>query len=455
MTSLLQHAQARVVQTVRRSLSSDLKRLMRDTSWSTASSVAVSGMYLLEIMLLSRYLSKELLGIYFLIISFPELVQEILDMRVREIMVRYLAQFIHHDELRRAAALIKLMWLVDVGVSLLGLLVVAALSQFASVYVVGQPGYAGLMVLYGLGTVLGALDSAAGTILRVLGRFDLAFLGSFLVSASRLALIGLAVLVGASLDGLITSRVIAFGLSTVIFGGLTWPVVWRLLRPHYQASLAELRPFRSEMIRFAIHVNISSTIKTLATKLDVIIVGAILGPGSVAVYKVGTQLAKTLTLLSDSMITAIYPQFATLKAQGNERAIERLARQITLIMVVIQAPVLVGVLIWRRELLVLFAGAAYHDNTVVFVIATLGVAFTMVFFWIRPYLLSFGRASALTNSLVVGTIASLLALVSLTQVWGEAGAAVGFSMFYVGTILAQLWQMRWSRRGLALTPHTD
>src|SRR4051812_33917875 len=87
-----------------RFLRSGLKGFVKDSTWAFAASGTTLGLYSVEIMLLSRYFSKTTLGIYFLVLSIPELVQQVLDVRADEIMVRYLPVFAGDGQRRRALA---------------------------------------------------------------------------------------------------------------------------------------------------------------------------------------------------------------------------------------------------------------------------------------------------------------------------------------------------------------
>ncbi|GAB4581718.1 MAG: hypothetical protein Fur0022_44680 [Anaerolineales bacterium] len=435
----------------------DFRGLLKDSTWAFAGMVATSGLYFVEVMLLARYFSQELLGVYFLIISFPELVQQVLDVRVKEIMVRYLALFVGQGEKRKAVALIKFLWLLDVGVALLAMVLVMLLSGVVSSALFLDSGYASLMILYAVGMLFEALDSASGPILRVFGRFDLAFLASLLIALVRIGVIALAMGWDTGLSGLIFARVLVFVFSTLFLGYLSLKIAWRELGDHFHTPLNELRSMYRELVGFAFQVNISSTLKTLVSKLDVMIVGLILGEASVAVYKITTQLAKTLLLFSDPLSMAVYPRFSLLFSQNQPKLMNALIKRLTFIMVMGVVPLLVGVFLFRHTLLVAFAGEAYQENTLPFVFATWGIAFALVFFWVRPYGLSLGLAGLLTKSMLISASVSLLGLVFLTWLYGETGAAIGFGLFYALTIMVQLFfiSTQSGKRGLSLAIPLD
>ncbi|MCB8943119.1 MAG: oligosaccharide flippase family protein [Ardenticatenaceae bacterium] len=430
----------------RRFLTADLKALVKDSSWTMGGNIASSGLYLVETMLLARYFSQELLGVYFLIISFPELVQQVLDVRVREVMVRYLSMFVAQNEHRKVMALIKLLWLVDFGVASLALLIVALFSRLVSASLLDDPSFAWLMSLYAVGMLFGSLDSASGPILRVFGRFDMAFGAGLAISVGSFAATLIVVLVDGGIEGLIYGKVLVFILSTLVLGVLSLRLIRLEVNSSFRVPLSEIVGYRQEIFRFAFHVNISSTMKTLAGKLDVIIVGAILGPASVSIYKVLTQFSKTLRLLSDPLLLAVYPRFSLLAAQKKVSHINALVKRLTIGLVFPLSIMMIVIIVFRGQLVRAFAGQDYVNYSMIFVIAVAGMVPGLLFFWITPFLLSLDLAHLRTKGIVVSKLIGLIALGGLTWLWGLTGSAIGYSISWSLVVFVNLWQIiAWKR----------
>lgn len=439
----MSHISAWLRRHFRRFFTAELKGLFKDSTWTALGSLATSGLYFVEIMLLARYLSQELLGVYFIVLSFPEIVQEVLDVRVNDMMTRYLSLFIGRSEKNHAMALIELSWLTDITIAIIALLIVVILSPLASRYLLRSGEFASLMILYGIGMFFASLDSASGSVLRVFKRFDLAFYGSFAVAISRLMFIVGAIWLDGGLRGLVMGRVLAFVVSTVVIGSLSLIIIRQQIGLRWVA-LTVLMQYYREMFQFALQISLASTIKILVTKLDIIIVGRILGSSATAVYKIATQLAKTLLIFSDPLIVAVYPRFALLVSQKNIKALNGLVKRITLLMAGLSTVILTITFVLRESLIVVYAGEQYRTQAMLFVIATAGMSFAMVFFWVRPYLLSLGLATVSTKSTTLAAILSLFVIYILTRFFSTSGAAFGFALFYILTILFSLFQIyRW------------
>src|SRR5262245_52383030 len=189
----------------------------RDSVWPTATTAVTVGLQMLEIMILSRVLPKEVHGAYFLVTAFPDLIQGLLDLRLQEVMIKYLIGFIHHKDAPKASALVKVTWLFSAATGVAIVLIVAGVAPFASA-LVGGAADKNLMLWYALGLFVGSLQGRSGAILRALGRFDLNFWVAAVLALLRLALVVAPVLLHFGLPGLIGGRVIAQCLNAAIVG---------------------------------------------------------------------------------------------------------------------------------------------------------------------------------------------------------------------------------------------
>ena len=408
----------------------EVEGLVKDSAWFGAAKVLEFSAYTLEMVLLSRYLATETLGIYFLITSIPELVQHVLDFRVSELMVRYLTVFCESGNPGRIMALVKLFWLVDVGAALLALLIVIAAGPWAAATIIGDSQFAPLLTLFTFGLPFGSLDSASAAMLRVFGRFDLAFWGSLGTAASGLVLVSTAIFTDHGLEGIVAARVIALIISTIGLAAMSLYQLSQRVPITAKAPISELKGSLREMVGFGLQVNLASTLRILTAKMDVIIVGFLLGPAPVAIYKIVTQIAKGITIISDPPMVALYPRFARLFIEGKIRTIRRMSASLSILMLAAVSVVTLALVFFDEPLIRLYAGALYSPHAGLLPIAALGVAPGIVLFWVQPYLLSVGLAKARTLAIAVGAGLGLASLTLLTQAFGAISAVVGFGLTF-------------------------
>jgi O-antigen/teichoic acid export membrane protein len=418
-------------------------QVARNSSWSIGTTAATIGAFFAETVILARYFGRETYGVYLLVIAYPEAVQLFLDFRTREAMTRYLGGSIARDDKPFAVAVVKFLWIVDLVVLLFAFLVVFFTAPFVAPHLTDAPDGAMLMRIYAIAVLLGGLDATAGAILRVFDRFRLSFFtgsGSMLL---RLAIIVVFVVAGAGLEGVIWARVIAEVAMTVVMGAAALALLKDALWSERSARLKELRGRLWEIMRFLFHTNLQGSFRAAASKLDVIAVGAIAGPGTAGLYKVGVQFGSAPLLFADPLFSSVYPMFSRARALGAEREIRSVGRKLSLALAAIAVPVTVILVVESQSILVALVGESFADAATAMSIALVGAIPAVLFFWGRPAMLALGDPAAFTRITTVAIVAQFVILFALVGRFGAAGAALGFAAM---NIVSAALTVRYLRR---------
>jgi lipopolysaccharide exporter len=410
---------------------------------------------LAETILLARYLSPAHFGEFVLIIAYPEAVQQLLGFRVPEAMTRYLGEFITRGRRKEAVALLKLLWLLDVAVSLLAFLLVALTAGFAAHHLLHDRDLAGLMIIYALGTLFASLDTASPTILRVLDRFPLSFTAASTLALTRLGLIVMMVVLGAGLKGLVWATVGASVVSTVVAAALALvalgPMVWRERR----APISTLRGRLKEIGKFLVNTNLAGSIRLASSKLDTLVIGLLTGPTTVSIYRVAVQLGSAPLNVSDPLLVAYYPAFVRLHTVGRFREVLSLGRRTTVILAALAVPV-GSLLAYKSELVIdLTVGAKYHEAALPFVVLLLSVIPVVVFFWTRAGILTLGRADIVLRIVAIAAAVQLALLFVLVPLLGATGGALSLATMNVLVVALQLAYLYRGRSRWAAAPPAD
>jgi O-antigen/teichoic acid export membrane protein len=410
---------------------------------------------LAETILLARYLSPAHFGELVLIIAYPEAVQQLLGFRVPEAMTRYLGEFITRGRREEAVALLKLLWLLDVAVSLLAFLLVALTAGFAAHHLLHDRDLASLMVIYALGTLFASLDTASPTILRVLDRFPLSFTAASTLALTRLGLIVMMVVLGAGLKGLVWATVGASAISTVVAAALALialgPMVWRERR----APITTLRGRLKEIGKFLVNTNLAGSIRLASSKLDTLVIGLLTGPTTVSIYRVAVQLGSAPLNVSDPLLVAYYPSFVRLHTVGRFREVLSLGRRTTVILATVAVPV-GALLAYKSELVIdLTVGAKYHKAALPFVVLLLSVIPVVVFFWTRAAILTLGRADIVLRIVAIAAGVQLALLFVLVPLLGATGGALSLATMNVMVVALQLAYLYRGRSRWAAPPPAD
>jgi O-antigen/teichoic acid export membrane protein len=426
---------------------SGVRRLAERSGWSLGGTVVVTLCVFAETILLARHLGVDLYGVFLLVVAFPEAVLQVLDLRVKDAINKYLTEALTTGEHRRAVALLKLFWLLDVAVGLLCLLIVVALSRPVADLLTGDPDNAHLMVIFAFGLLLGTLDAATGSVLRVLDRFRLAFITGSIGIAARLALVAAVVVAGGGIEAVVWARVAGELAITLAIGSVSVVLLKRLLWQDRCTPMAELGEQRREIFGFLMSTNLAGTLKMASTKLDTMLLGALGTPAAVALYRFALQFARAPLLLSDALYAAVFPTFARAAAQGRRREIRNVARSSTLILCLTLLPGSLLAAAFGGDILSLMGGERYRASGTVFAICVLSVLPYGVLFWLRPLILTAGHANVLLRYQAIGTALQMLLLVLLAPGLGAEGAAIALA---AGNILIVGQQLAFVRRARLL-----
>ena len=106
---------------------------------------------------------------------------------------------------------------------------------------------------------------------------------------------------GSGLEGLVWGRVVAESCDADR-GIRGFIMLKQALWPHRGTPLAALRGLRREILHFLVHMNLQGSLRAAGTKLDVLCVGVLAGPGSVGLYKVAVQLGSSPLLFADPLL---------------------------------------------------------------------------------------------------------------------------------------------------------
>jgi len=303
-----------------------------------------------------------------------------------------------------------------------------------------------LIVIYALGLLLASLDSASGSVLRVFDRFALAF---WLGSAGRLArfaLVAAAVFWGGSLSAIVWARTMAELVVTTLLGAASFFLLKQHLWAYRHSPLGVLRGRFSEIAGFAFHTNLAATAKAVASKLDVLILGLFWSPGVVGVYKIAARFAGLLLLVSDPISTAILPNFARRYAASGSGGLVQLAVHVARVVGPLAALGGVVYAVVAPLLLSLTMGDSFRAAVEPLRIMLAGITIVVAFFWVRPFLLSVGKARVLTGIGVVAATLQLVLMLLLVPKLGPTGGATALSTGYALSVGLKLLYL--NRQGL-------
>lgn len=428
-----------------------LREVGKNSIWAFSSTAVAALGLLAETIILARYLGPAAFGTLLLLIAYPEAVQQVLDFRARDAMTRYLGGFLAEGRTRDGVAIVKLLWLVDAAVGLLTLLFVVATAWIAAELLLGDSSQGRLMAIYAFGLFFGTLDTASGSVLRVLNRFALSFAAGAGASVGRLGLILGVVLAGGGLEPLIWARAGAELLTTLLLGAVTLHAAVPILWTDRHTPIRVLGGRFREIIRFLVSSNLIGTLRTASTKLDVIVVGLIASPVTVGLYRIAVRFGTTPLMLGDALQAAVYPRFARDVVLKRRDPMRHIASRATLIIGAIMLPVALIAAIVGHDVVTLLAGSAYGAAGTAFTLCFAGASLAVLFFWAPSLILATGHASRLLAVVAAAVVTQFAGLLLLVPPLGAPGAAAAL---VASQLLLVTLQIAFIRRRRLLGDHT-
>jgi O-antigen/teichoic acid export membrane protein len=184
--------------------------------------------------------------------------------------------------------------------------------------------------------------------------------------------------------------------------------------------------------KFAWATNFSSSLDVAFTHVVTLMVGALLGPGQAALWRIGRQVADGMAKPARLMIPALYPELAKLRALGGDAAMRKLAVQIATLGGAVAGALLLVSALAGEPLIVLIMGKTYGDAADIMTWQVAAAAIGILALPLEPMLVSMRAAGAALRVRIVVSAGFLLALIPLVQHFGLTGAGAAL----VGAALA-------------------
>jgi O-antigen/teichoic acid export membrane protein len=196
-------------------------------------------------------------------------------------------------------------------------------------------------------------------------------------------------------------------------------------------SLAGFRltggPWRSQEVGFwklLLPTSIDQALISLASRIDILIIGSLLGGAGAALYRVATQVSDALMQPAVFLSPALYPEFVRLREQRDWASLRKMTWRICRLLSVFSAPVLV--IIYFAGSTILAAMLGKHIPHTRDLLLWLTVA-SIIGLWsipLEPLLISLGRAKTVLHGRVWFLLLSLPLFYVLTRTYSVEGAAI-------------------------------
>lgn len=389
----------------------------------------------LETMVAVRLLSTESYGIYVLLIAVVNFFVTVVDFGCKTAVTQFIASGDHSRQAALAHSTLMFRLLVLAVVSVVTWMA-RDMLQFLdpSGELVHYAAYIPVML------AVASLDELFLAVLQGFQTFQhmaIAQIGRSLLRLG-LSIVFLAVL-RLGVMALVFSWVISFALSTM-YQYFVLPIPKRI---RWQRSLLK------EMLRFGFPLQLNRLLWYVSSRVDVLLLGAFVGPTGVAFYNIAATIPGALIRLAQSYVAVFFPTMAALLAEGKRKLATWMLDHSLRLCSFAGALGALGAVVFSREIITLLFSEKYAASSMAF--ALLMMAFHMTFLLsLTGYTLTAagfpGRSLGQDGIHVVFAVVADVLLIPLLGFVGPAFAQVISS--YVANPVS-VWLLR--RSGIRLT----
>jgi O-antigen/teichoic acid export membrane protein len=349
------------------------------------------GASMLQGALAARLVGVEGLGIIGLVTDFATNLNRLTSFRMSQLVVRFVGEYRAVNDETRAAAVFKAAGLVEIGSSLLAVLLIVLLAPLAATYLAHAPETAPLFMLYGLAILANLMNESATGLLQLSDRFGL--LAKITVGQSLLTLI---LMLGAFLAGGGMTQVVLVYTVGKASGAVatTAAAVWEARRRWgagwWRAPLPSLAPRWREMARFATSTNLATTITLITRDSELLWLGLLSDPLQVGYYKIARALASVVYLPVEPMISTTYRETSLEVGHRRWPNVRYLLRSGSLLAGAWTLAAVLGLTLLGPWLIRIVYTAEFLPSYPVMLVLLVGAAAVNIFYWNRSLLLLLG-----------------------------------------------------------------
>lgn len=395
---------------------------------------AAAGLISLAYMIIAAHaLGPTDYGVLMLVHAFATTVGGIVEFQGWHAVVRYGTRCLARDD---ASGLMKMLRFIS-GIELAGgiaaVVAAAALAPFLGPRLGWSPVAVAFAVPYSL-AVLGSVRSTASGYLQLMARFDL--LGVHNVVAPSVRLIGaiIAWSIDASLSGfLIAWLAAALAEWTSLWGMALWVARRNFRGVPFLGPLKGVTTDNPGIWRFLLIANADVTFGELAGRIAPLIIGWTLGAEAVGLYAVAQRATVIIAQPAQILGQAAYAELARLVAAGDDgRRLRRAVLHCILIAMAAAMPLLLGLAVFGRDIIILIGGRPFADAADVMLWLTAARVLMLAGPPASSALIAMGRPSLSVGANLIASL-GLLPLLPFLLAWSGLVAAGWHAVLQAGT----------------------
>ncbi len=410
--------------------------LLKGLASTSFGSIATIGFHFLSILLMTRYVLKDVLGMFFLALAVVQVLKIVGGLGLDLTLAKSVSGVDRHLQRNTVAPIIAIRF---ISVTALGLIFYAAGQFILPVFDARLSDCIVIMILLFaltsyrdlfLGLMQGVQQFKEYAVVEVLSAVTRVIL--LIVFYDRLSLQGLLYI--EILSQVIEILLQLFAMRTLLIG---------LSRKNIN------RESLKSVSRFSTPLYINNVLALIHDRGNVFLIGAFLNPVSVAAFEVARKVPDGFQRLFDSFIVVYFPSLASLFAKGKRDDAKRVMNSsLVLLSAGIIFLVLVAFLFANEIVLILFS-REYLEVSLAFALLMLNFCLRAISNILGYSLVSAGYSSAPVKANIVAVTVNMVSSVILIQMFGYIGAVYSLLLMNITTQIIYELFLRQAR----LAPH--
>lgn len=380
---------------------------------------------LVVIIIIARYFGPEGNGVYSVAMLFSQLLANFLNLGITPASVYYINT--GQASLRDAwNASVKIFIALSIIGGSIGLIVILFFSESLFPSIPKSALFLGLCIF-----PLSLFHAFISGIFQAVQDFKGYNLTLFSQALTALALAG--ILAGLNIQN-VELFLGSFMLSVVIASTLGAIVLYRRHLKHAQPPTQSIK---RKLLNYGYKAHLGSLVSFFNSRLDLLIVNALIGASSAGVYAIAVQIGEKVWLISKAASTVLLPRLSELaKDEAKRKALTPMMSRWMLLVSILTSLVLLGI---GQLLIVLIFGVEYRDAFIPLALLLPGIVLGSSSRVLAIDTSSRGRPEINFYVSIVTIVINVIANFILIPLYGLAGASIATSLSYFITFILRLF----------------
>jgi O-antigen/teichoic acid export membrane protein len=414
-------------------LHSEEKILYRNSSYIFFSNIIKSAIIFLDTILFTRILSIEEFGIFIVLVSLSEIIFQTLNPNLGISVIKYSNEFLNDKDYNSFIAFIKFCVIFTLGSSVLSILIVILLSFVGGIVSHNLLAIPFAFFFYIILKSFSSLDGILNGLAKFFDKFKLISILAVICPALSISINLLIFLIYGKISlttFIIINSSISF-IQTIIYLGTSYYLISRnYTNSIFSSKISILKPRIKEILVFILPTSLSKTIKTINTRIDILLLNFFAGSSAVSIYSLAKKFIVFIPLILDPIDNSIYPQIEKLYSNKQFDVLISFLKKITLKVAVFLLISYIVLYFFLPYFFDIFLEPAYLQSILPFNIILIGLFFNYSFLWIGSIIL---MLKLTRERLIVDTanlIVSSVFIIILVPAFSYIGSSIALSISY-------------------------